>query len=83
MMLRARSSELTAAAQRVQERRATLRRRGTALASRARRAVASPVALLAAAGAGWVLGSPGGRRALLKAYSMARLALAAMSALRA
>jgi hypothetical protein len=76
-------AEVAAAEQRIFERRAALRRRGMALALRARRGLASPVALLAAAGAGWMLGSRSGRRGLLKAFSVLQLALAALSAVKA
>jgi len=79
----ARQAEVAAAERRILERRAALRRRGTALALRARRGLASPVALLAAAGAGWVLGSRAGRRGLLKAFSLMQIALAALSAVKA
>jgi hypothetical protein len=77
------SAQVAAAEQRVIERRALLRWRGTALALRARRGLASPVGLLAATGAGMILGSGQGRRALLKAFSLFQLALAAWSAAKA
>jgi hypothetical protein len=77
------SAQVAAAEQRVRQRRLKLRLRGTALALRARRRLASPVGLLAATGAGLVLGSRGGRRSLLKLFSLLQLALAAFSAARA
>jgi hypothetical protein len=77
------SAQVAAAEQRVRDRRAGLRRRGTALALRARRGLASPLGLLAATGAGMILGSGQGRRGLLKAFSLFQLALAAWSAAKA
>ena len=77
------SAEIAAAELRLLERRRLLRARGTAVALTARRRLASPVALLSAAGAGWVLGSKTGRRGLLKAFSVLQLALGALSAIRA
>jgi hypothetical protein len=77
------TAQIAAAERRVLERRAALGVRGTALALRARRRLASPVGLLAAAGAGWVLGSRSGRRSLLKVFSLLQLALAALSAVKA
>ena len=76
------SALVAAAEQRVRDRRAAVRWRGTALALRGRRAIASPLGLLAATGAGMILGSGQGRRGLLKAFSLLQLALAAWSAAR-
>jgi hypothetical protein len=77
------SSEIAAAELRVLERRRVLRERGRAVAAVAHRRLASPVALLSAAAAGWVLGSRSGRSGLLKAFSVLQLALSALSALKA
>jgi hypothetical protein len=77
------SSEIAAAELRVLERRRALRERGRAVAAVAHRRLASPVALLTAAAAGWVLGSRSGRGGLLKAFSVLQLALSALSALKA
>ena len=77
------SAEIAAAESRVLERRLALRSRGTSIALTARRRLASPVALLSAAGAGWILGSRTGRRGLLKLFSALQLALGALSAIRA
>jgi hypothetical protein len=77
------SSEIAAAELRVLERRRALRGRGRAVAAVAHRRLASPVALLTAAAAGWVLGSRSGRGGLLKAFSVLQLTLSALSALKA
>jgi hypothetical protein len=77
------SAEIAAAELRVLERRRFLRERGKAVAAVAHRRLASPVALLSAAAAGWVLGSKSGRGGLLKAFSVLQLALSALSAIKA
>jgi hypothetical protein len=77
------SAEVAAAERRVIERRREARLLGISLALHTRRRMASPMALLSAAGAGWVLGSRSGRHSLVKIFSALQLALAALSAVRA
>lgn len=77
------SAEIAAAELRVQERRWALRVRRTALSRSVRRRLISPVALLAAAGAGLILGSRTGRRGLLKAFPLLKLVFGALSAIKA
>jgi hypothetical protein len=71
------------AERRLLDRRRSVRRKAAALAARARRRLASPVALLAAAGAGYLLATKTGRSRIGKAFSVVQLALAALSAYKA
>lgn len=71
------------AEQRVRDRRRGVKRQAALLAAQARRRLASPVALLAAAGIGYVLATRTGRSRLGKAFSVLQLALAALSAVKA
>lgn len=68
---------------RLLERRHAARRRATLLAAHARRRLASPVALLAALGAGFALGSRSGRRSFARIFTAMQFALAALSAVKA
>ncbi len=76
-------AEIAAAEQRLLERRLLVKLRGKLLAAHARRRLASPVALLAAVGAGFVLASRRGRSGIGKIFGVLQLGLAALSALAA
>jgi hypothetical protein len=71
------------AERRLLERRRSVKCQAALLAALARRRLASPVALLAAAGIGYVLASNTARSRLGKAFSVLQLALAALSAIKA
>ena len=71
------------AERRLLDRRRSARRRAMVLAAHARRRLASPVALLAAAGAGYLLATKTGRSGIGKAFSVLQLALAALTAYKA
>jgi hypothetical protein len=60
-----------------------VKRRAAGLAAHARRRLASPVALLAAAGIGYVLASKTARSRLGKAFYVLQFALATLSAVKA
>ena len=81
--LRSLADAVADAEERLLERRRQVRRQAVVLAGKARRRLASPVALLAAAGAGFVLGSKAGRRGFGKIFGVLQLALAALSAVKA
>jgi lipopolysaccharide export LptBFGC system permease protein LptF len=68
---------------RLLERRHAARRRAALLAAHARRRLASPVALLAALGAGFALGSRSGRRGFARLFTALQFVLAALSAVKA
>jgi hypothetical protein len=68
---------------RLLERRHAVGRRASLLAAHARRRLASPVALLAALGAGFALGSRSGRRGLARIFTAMQFALTALSAYKA
>jgi hypothetical protein len=71
------------AERRLLDRRRSVKRQTAQLVAHARRRLASPVALLAAAGIGYVLASRTARSRLGKAFSVLQLALAALSAVKA
>jgi hypothetical protein len=71
------------AERRLLDRRRSVKRQAVALAGHARRRLASPVALLAAAGIGYTLATKTGRSRIGKVFSMLQLALAALSAIKA
>ena len=73
-------AQIAAAEHQVLERRILVRLRAKALAAHARRRLASPVAILAAAGAGFLLASRRGRSGLGKIFGALQLMLAALSA---
>jgi hypothetical protein len=73
-------AEIATAEHLVLERRILLRLRSRALAAHARRRLASPVALMAAAGAGFLLASRRGRSGIGKIFAALQLGLAALSA---
>jgi hypothetical protein len=77
------SDEIAAAEQSLLQRRLLVRLRTRMLAARARRRLASPVALLAAAAAGFTLASSRGRSAIAKGFAALQFALAALSAIAA
>ncbi len=77
------NAEIAAAEQRLLERRLLVRLRGKLLAAHARRRLASPVALMAFAGAGFVLASRRGRSGIGRVFAALQLGLAALSALAA
>jgi len=68
---------------RLLERRQAVKRRASLLAAHARQRLASPVALLAALGAGFALGSRSGRRGFARLFTVLQFALAALSAVKA
>jgi hypothetical protein len=77
------SAAVADAEQRLLERRRVVKRQARELAAHARRRLASPVALLAALGAGFLLASRTGRSGIGKAFAVLQLTLAALSALAA
>ncbi len=71
------------AERRLLDRRRSVKRHAVALAAHARRRLASPVVLLAAAGIGYLLATRTGRSRIGKAFSVLQLALTALSAIKA
>jgi hypothetical protein len=74
------SREIASAEEMLQQRRLLVSLRTRLVATQARRRLASPVALLAAAGAGFVLGSRKGRSGVVRLFGVLQLGLAALSA---
>ena len=74
------NAEIQEAELRLLERRLMIDLRKRVLAAQARRRLASPVALAAAAGAGFVLASRKGRSILGRIFAASQLVLAALSA---
>jgi hypothetical protein len=65
---------------RLEERRKGLRQQGLALAAQANRRLSSPVVLVGAAAIGFVIATKRGRWSISRAFSLAQLGLAILSA---